>query len=70
MAAFQEAGLGEDVGDDLAHLLVQAIGRRRRGAPAMARGGGVRVSASSVFRGAESERVRGESEGAVRGARP
>ena len=36
----------------------------------MARGGGARVSVSSGFRGAESEGERGESEGAVRGARP
>ena len=70
MAAFQEAGLGEDVEEGLAHLLVQAIGRRRRGAPAMARGGGARVSASSAFRGGESERVRGETGGAGGGTRP
>ena len=36
----------------------------------MARGGGARVSVPSGFRGAESEGERGESEGAVRGARP
>ena len=70
MAAFQEAGLGEDVEVDLVHLLAQAIGRRQRGAPAMARGGEARVSASSAFRGAESERVRGKTGGAGGGTRP